>query len=183
MLTFCSYWVRNSGKHAWVETSPLDTSSWHHVVLVLKANNGEFIVYHDGESKVTQSLNINEGHSTESSNVIVGSETSVHQPLTSGVTPTGSPYASGSMSFDELTLWNRALSEGQVNQIFNMANWAREENIKILRTELRKVSIFCPLYFKIGPTCFMFHMCPFQTKLVWHRHHMGCNFEHLAFDL
>ena len=121
-VDICSYWVTNSGKHAWVETSPLDTSSWHHVVLVLKANNGEFTVYHDGDSKVTQSLNINEGHSTGSGNVIVGSETSVYQPLASGVTPTGSPYAYGSMSFDELALWNRALSEGQVGEIFNMAN-------------------------------------------------------------
>ena len=122
---FYSYWVRNTAKHAWVETTPLDMaepSAWHHVALVLKANNGEFTVYHDGESKVTQSLNRNGGHSTESGNAIVGSETSVHQPLASGVTAHWTPYAERKYDFDELTLWNLALSEEQANQIFNMEN-------------------------------------------------------------
>ena len=82
-VDICSYWVRNTAKHAWVEATPLDTSSWHHVVLVLKANNGEFTVYHDGESKVTQSLNINDGHGTGSGNVVV--------PFTSPSLPVSRP--------------------------------------------------------------------------------------------
>ena len=111
--------MRNNGKHAWSETTNLD-DKWHHIVLVLKANNAEFTAYHDGEATVTQILNRDKGHNTGSGNVIVGSKAPVHRPLVDGVTPTGDPYAYGSVTFDELVMWNQVLSGNQVNQIFSM---------------------------------------------------------------
>ena len=89
-------------------------------MLVLKANNAEFTAYHDGEEKVTQILNRPGSYDAGTGNVIIGNEVAVHRPLATDVTPTGEPYAAGSMSFDELVMWNLVLSGNQVDQIFNM---------------------------------------------------------------
>ena len=111
--------MKNYAKHPSVETNYLD-HTWNHIVLVLKANSAQFIAYHNGEEQVTQNLNIDNNYHIGTGNVIIGSEAAVHRPLAFGVTPTGSPFAYGSMTFDELVMWNLVLSENQVNQIFNM---------------------------------------------------------------
>ena len=118
-----SYWMRNTNKHDWYEGPKLYDVEWMHVVLVLKASNGEFTFYHDGTEQATQVMNRNGNHDVVTGDVIVGSESAVYPPMPSPtVAPTSPPYAGGSMSFDELLMWNRVLSSAEVNQIINLVS-------------------------------------------------------------
>ena len=117
--------MKNTARHTWHETeppSPDTLSEWHHIALVLSSNNYNFEVYHDGTKKGTRSLDNNKRRTTGTGNVIIGSKTAVYRlaPLDPTATTTaGSPYLSGSMNLDELTMWNKALSSIEVNQIKN----------------------------------------------------------------
>ena len=87
MLIF-SYWVKNTNKHAWLDTTPTDINDigtsylrgWHHFILVLKSNNLEFTVFHDGHQKGTQTLDRNKSRDPGSGHVIIGGMNQVRHP-------------------------------------------------------------------------------------------------------
>ena len=119
--------MKKTDNHARLETSKLNTeyqSVWHHITLVLETNNWNFNVYHDGIKYDTQNLDTQQPRSAGSGNVVIGNQNSTHPPssLGTGVSTTAPPYSEryGMIALDELVMWNRALSESQVSQIFQM---------------------------------------------------------------
>ena len=84
------------------------STEWLHIVLILPAPKEGILVYHD---------NIMQSGSANSESVSPGTP--------SGRTVIGKRYTNsnqnhGTVIVDELTIWNRALSEAEVGPIYNM---------------------------------------------------------------
>ena len=116
--------VKNSDSYGIRETDAPGTSEWFHVALVLQGD--KFIVYHDANEVASQDLDWSSYRDAGSGDVIIGIENSVLSSwstwsLTSdAVTPRGSttaPPLHGSITLDELLMWNKALTADQVTQI------------------------------------------------------------------
>ena len=79
----------------------------------------QFTVYHDGERKGTEQLYKYKSRAAGTGHVIIGSNNFVHRPESfgPGATTTGSPYASGTITLDDVVMWNKELSAAEVAQV------------------------------------------------------------------
>ena len=117
--------VRDTGRYGELETDVLSIDEWHHVTLVFVNNDGsrKFLVYHDNESKGTEDIDDYRSSGSASGNVVIGDKHVDRSPWTIGqstTTPSGDYIPPGSITVDELAMWNKALSASQVGQIYNM---------------------------------------------------------------
>ena len=117
--------MKKIDQYTWIESKSLNDDwydseiEWHHISLAYK--NNFFLVYYDGRHYSTARLFKSQNRTTGSGNVLIGSQSAVHPPfsLEPEVTTTASPASYGSMTVDELAIWNVALSSNQVAQIYN----------------------------------------------------------------
>ena len=122
---FFRYWVKKTNVHGRLDASSLNTDYpyvWHHVALVLKPNNRDFTVYHDGIAYGTASMSIYHSRGAGSGNVFISSQNYTHPPpsLYGEIQPTTPSLVFGMFTLDELVIWNEALSALHISQIFNM---------------------------------------------------------------
>ena len=89
-------------------------------MLVLQGTNWPFKVYHDGAEIGSQGLNTYQPQTTGSGDVVLGNELDSDPHFAVGSTTTGAPTFWGTLTVDELVMWNEDLSAAQVTQVYNM---------------------------------------------------------------
>ena len=80
-------------------------------------------MYHDGIHKGTQNLNKDRNRAAGSGNVVIGSTTTALSPWStwsadSSEVTTTPPIIYGTMTVDEVIMWNKALTSNEVTQVY-----------------------------------------------------------------
>ena len=77
-------------------------------------------MYHNGVEIGTQSLGTHQTHPAGSGDVVLGNELDSDPHFAVGSTTTGAPTFWGTLTVDELVMWNEDLSAAQVTQVYNL---------------------------------------------------------------
>ena len=119
----CSHWVKKTDDHGLVQTEPQALNTWHHLVLVLQPDNTEFAVFHNGEKVGSTDMETYQDRNSGSGNVIIGNKFDDDESPWWSIgssDATGAPIFFESITVDELAMWNQALSDDQVDDIYEM---------------------------------------------------------------